>query len=88
MKVMTFNLQSWNYSDERENSVKEVIERYLPEVIGFQEVTPRWEEFLKKNSKFTEVVQKFRDGFDERLKAFLKRRSRLSSNVMNLILVL
>ena len=43
---MTFNLQSWNRTEERMVRLRDTILRYLPDTVGLQEGTLEWNQWL------------------------------------------
>lgn len=53
MKIVTFNIRccddkNGHSIDERAPRLKQILEKYNPDIIGFQEVTPRWMEYLNR----------------------------------------
>ncbi len=66
IKVVTFNLRCFddpygNSIDERAPRLKEVLAKYDPDLVGFQEVTPRWLEHLTAYySEEYEIINKWR----------------------------
>lgn len=67
MKVVSFNIRCANDKDghsvaERAPRVKALIEKYDPDLIGFQEVVPRWMEHIPGDySEHYEIFHKYRD---------------------------
>ncbi|MBQ8893155.1 MAG: endonuclease/exonuclease/phosphatase family protein [Clostridia bacterium] len=67
MKVVSFNIRCANDKDghsvaERAPRVKALIEKYDPDLIGFQEVVPRWMEHIPGDYGDTyELFHKYRD---------------------------
>lgn len=67
MKVVSFNIRCANDKDghsvaERAPRVKALIEKYDPDLIGFQEVVPRWMEHIPGDYGDTyEIFHKYRD---------------------------
>ncbi|MBQ6823203.1 MAG: endonuclease/exonuclease/phosphatase family protein [Clostridia bacterium] len=67
MKVISFNIRCANDKDghsvaERAPRVKALIEKYDPDLIGFQEVVPRWMEHIPADYTDTyELFHKYRD---------------------------
>ena len=67
MKIISFNIRCAN--DPNGNSVKErskrlkiILDKYKADIIGFQETTPEWYEFLLKDyNKEYEIFNRFRD---------------------------
>ena len=65
LKVITFNIKCGGsdiYSIEhRAPLVKEVVERYDGDLIGFQEATPKWMEFIEKDyGEEYEILNQYR----------------------------
>ncbi len=48
MRVMTFNLQSWDKTEVRTKNLCDQVVEYMPDIIGVQEATPSWLESLSK----------------------------------------
>ena len=48
IKLLTYNIQSWDMNDRRKLGVVDLIKRHNPDVIRFQEVTLFWYPLLKK----------------------------------------
>ena len=51
MNIVTFNVKNnddagGNTVDERALRLKTILERYNPDIFGFQEATPKWIDFL------------------------------------------
>ena len=67
MKVMSFNIRSQSDANghsihERAPRLKSVVERYDPDVIGFQEVVPLWMEHIPQDYQHNyEIFQMYRD---------------------------
>lgn len=67
MKVVSFNIRCANDANghsvaERAPRVKALIDKYDPDVIGFQEVVPRWMEHIPGHYSDTyEIFHKYRD---------------------------
>ncbi len=66
MKIITFNIrcaddENGHSVDERAPRLKSILEKYDADIIGFQEVTPKWYEIIKNDyaSKY-EIFNKFR----------------------------
>ncbi len=51
IKLLSYNLQSWNVAERRINGIIDLIKRHNPDVICFQEVTIFWYSRLKKEFK-------------------------------------
>ncbi len=47
MSVMTLNTQCWNVTEARLVNLPAMVRKYLPDILGVQEATPRWMETLK-----------------------------------------
>lgn len=48
-KIVTFNLQSWNISEERKEAVVSKLKSLSADLIGLQEVTPFWNKVVFEN---------------------------------------
>lgn len=51
IKLLSYNLQSWDVTDRRINGIIDLIKKHDPDVICFQEVTIFWYSRLKKEFK-------------------------------------
>ena len=51
IKLLSYNLQSWDVTDRRKNGVITIIKEADPDIICFQEVTIFWYSFLRKEFK-------------------------------------
>lgn len=51
IKLLSYNLQSWDVTERRINGIIDLIKRHNPDVICFQEVTIFWYSRLKKEFK-------------------------------------
>ena len=67
MKIVSFNIRcaddpNGNSVEERSKRLKIIIDKYDADIIGFQESTPKWFEFLLKDySKDYEIFNRYRD---------------------------
>lgn len=48
IKLLTYNIQSWDMNDRRKLGVVDLIKRHNPDVICLQEVTVKWFSLLRK----------------------------------------
>lgn len=48
-RVVSYNVQSWNVSEERKRALVENIKKLNPDLVGLQEVTYEWDSFLNEN---------------------------------------
>lgn len=48
IKVLTYNIQSWDVNERRINGIIDLIRRYNPDIIFLQEVTVVWFKILRK----------------------------------------
>ena len=51
IKLLSYNLQSWDVTDRRINGIIDLIKRHDPDIICFQEVTIFWYSRLRKEFK-------------------------------------
>ena len=51
IKLLSYNLQSWDVTDRRINGIVDLIKRHDPDIICFQEVTIFWYSRLRKEFK-------------------------------------
>lgn len=51
IKVLTYNVQSWDVTDRRINGIIDLIKRYNPDIVLLQEVTQTWFKILRKAFK-------------------------------------
>ena len=48
IKLLTYNVQSWDVTERRIKGIIDLIKRYNPDVIFLQEVTQTWFKILRK----------------------------------------
>lgn len=51
IKILSYNIQSWDVTERRTKGIVELIKRHNPDVICLQEVTIFWYSFLRKQLK-------------------------------------
>ncbi len=61
MKIMSFNIRcvddpNGHSLEERAPRLKKILDKYNPDVVGFQEVTPKWYELLKADYEEKYVI--------------------------------
>lgn len=82
MKIISFNIRcanvpNGNSVEERSKRLKIILEKYNVDIIGFQETTPEWYEFLLKDyNKEYEIFNRFRDTVNPESSPILWKKER------------